>query len=312
MDSSTRHADTTAAARPSHGAAWALGAAALLVVAALVWVVRTQYGWALVRGPEYEAAFTDVAGLTQGDDVRYAGLVVGRVRRVTIDSANPARALVTFRVRAETPVRANTRAAVVAASVGPASYVSLRPDPAPAPALAAGARLPSVEAGPTVEQALLRTVALLDRVDTLLVAAGPLAGGDFFAHLGRTVARLDTLVGAAAESADRWGPRLEAVVRRTDRVLARTDRVLAALDSAGPALRAVPVEAAATLQETRTLLADMRSGVEAGGGLDEVMRDLAATGDNLARLTHRLERDPVSLLQRRRNPPKPAGPRLPE
>ena len=167
-----------------------------------------------------------------------------------------------------------------------------------------------MDAGPTIEQTLRRVALVLDRTDTLLAAAAPLAQSDFFASLGRTTARVDTLVGAAARSADRWGPRLEVAVRRTDQLLARTDRVLAALDSARPALQAAPGEMVAALQETRTLLAEVRGGVRQGGGIGEVMRDLASAGDNLARLSARLEQNPVSVLQRRRNPPKPAGPAL--
>ncbi len=75
-------------------------------------------------------------------------------------------------------------------------------------------------------------------------------------------------------------------------------------------LRSVPAEAVATLRETRTLLSDMRAGLAQGGGLDETMRNLAAASDNLARFSTRLERDPLSVVQRRKLPAKPAGPAL--
>ncbi len=291
--------------RPRHLVALVALAAAALAIVALA--VRYRYGWMLVRGPEYLAAFSDVSGLGEGAQVRYAGLAVGRVRRVAIDPADPRRVLVTLRVAAGTPVRASTRAAVVAAGGRPASYVNLRPGAPDAPALAPGARLPS-EQGPTLEDVLQRVTVLLDRTDTLVAAAAPLADGRVFEGLARTVARVDTLVTAASRSADRWGPQLERVARRTDAVLARTDRVLATLDSARPALARAPGELVATLAESRALLADVRAGVGEGGGVRALMRDLTSATEDVARLTDRLEREPLSVLQQRRNPPKPVGP----
>ena len=287
----------------------AVAALWLAVAAVVAFFVNERYGWAFVRGPEYTAAFSDVSGVGEGAEVRYAGLGVGRVRRVDIDPADPRRVLVTFRVRDGTPVRANTRARLVAPGGGPASYVNLLPGAPDAPPLAAGARLPS-DQGPTLEDVLVRVTALLGRTDTLLAAAEPLTRGDFFGQLARTTARVDTLVTAASRSSARWGPRAQHALRRTEDLLARTDRVVAALDSARPALARAPVEAAATLAESRALLADVRAGLAQGGGVEEVMRNLAAAGENLSRLSARLERDPLSALRSRSNPPKPAGPSL--
>ena len=46
------------------------------------------------------------------------------------------------------------------------------------------------------------------------------------------------------------------------------------------------------------------------GGVDQLVRNISHTADNLARLTERLERDPSSVLQRRATPVKVAGPRV--
>lgn len=289
----------------------ALAVVALVLAAFATVVVRGHYGWVFVGGPEYEAAFADVSGLGEGAHVRYAGLDVGRVRRVAIDAADPRRVVVTLRVRAGTPVRASTRATVVAVSAQAASYVNLRPGTPNAPALAAGARIPTAQ-GPTLEDVLTRMTTLLDRADTLVAAAAPLADPRVFAALASTVARVDTLATAAARGADRWGPELERVVRRTDDVLARTDRVVATLDSARPALAKAPAAMVDALDQSRALLADVRAGVDEGGGVRALMRDLTATSDRMARLTERLEREPLSVLRRRGNPPKPAGPALRE
>ncbi len=292
--------------RPVLGGVFAVLALALFAIA--VFYARTAYGWLFVRGPEYRAAFADVGGLAEGAQVRYAGLGVGRVRAVQVDPVDPRHVLVTIRVDEGTPVRASTRAVVVSAGGQPAVYVNLRPGAPDAPALAPGARVPS-EQGPTLEDVLARVTVLLDRSDTLLAAAAPLADGRVFAGLARTVARVDTLATAASRTADRWGPQLERAARRADDVLARADRLVATLDSARPALARAPGELLVTLQESRELLADVRAGVaQQGGNVRALVRDLTVAGDNLARLTDRLERNPLSALQHHANPPKPAGP----
>jgi phospholipid/cholesterol/gamma-HCH transport system substrate-binding protein len=295
------------AVRLTTGARWAAAVVLAAVVVAIALRVRTRYGWWFVRGPEYRAAFAEVTGLAEGDGVRWAGLDLGRVRRVEIDPRDPRFVLVTFRVREGTPVRATTRASVVSAGAPAARFVNLRPGDPVGQVLAPGS-LVATEEGPTMQETLDRLSRVLDRTDTILASARPMLEGDFFAHLARTTARMDTLVDVAARGAHRWGPRLEATVRRAEQVLARTDRVLAALDSVRPALAQAPGEMTATLRETREMLSEVRAGLGARGGLEAVMADLATASDNLARLSARLEQSPVSVLQPRRPARKTVGP----
>jgi ABC-type transporter Mla subunit MlaD len=283
---------------------------AVVFVLLIAGIIRYRYAWVFVNGPEYEAAFTEVSGLAEGADVRYAGFGVGRVRRVTIDPTDDRLVLVRFRVRRGTPIHTDTRAAAVAAGGRPASYLSLRPGSSRTGAAIPGTRLASDE-GPTVEDMMHRLTLVLDRTDTLLAAAGPLAHSTFFSDFARTIARVDTFATAASRSADRWGPRLETALRRTDELIARTNLVVATLDSARPALREAPAEMVATLQESRALLTEMRTGLGQGGGIEAMMRDLATASENMARLTARLERNPASVLQKRSVAQKSAGPSLP-
>lgn len=55
---------------------------------------------------EYKAVFTDVTGVTKGDDVRVAGVVVGNVKDIKIRNRDSA--VVTFTVNASTPLTSNT------------------------------------------------------------------------------------------------------------------------------------------------------------------------------------------------------------
>ena len=56
---------------------------------------------------EYKARFSEVSGLQPGDDVRVAGVQVGKVRSVEVDPATGNTALVGFTVRADQPLRSN-------------------------------------------------------------------------------------------------------------------------------------------------------------------------------------------------------------
>lgn len=287
-----------------------LGLAAVALALIALYLARRPITVALARGPEYYATFASVGGLRPGDEVRYGGLVVGRVRSVQIDARDSTRIRAAFRVREYTPIRTDTRVSIVDATESVSRYLSLRAgSSAGARPLPPGSRLES-EAGPTLEETLIHLTSVLQRTDSLLLAAAPLLRGDFFARLDRTTARLDDMTGAVVRSAGRWGPGLERAAGRMDEVMARTDRILATLDSTSPELRTASTEALLVLQDTRALVSDLRAGAAGGGGLAELMRDLTSAGDDLARLSARLERDPTSLLRSRGVAPKPAGPQV--
>jgi hypothetical protein len=91
-------------------------------------------------------------------------------------------------------------------------------------------------------------------------------------------------------------------------MMARTDRVLATLDSSRADLAAMPHEAVATLHDSQTLLHEVTTGLQEGSGLEEMLRNLSIASDHLARLSARLDRNPLSVITPARLPPKAAGP----
>lgn len=281
-----------------------------LVVAVVLYRSQGSLLAALATGPEYHATFKSIGGLRKGDEVRYGGIPVGRTRSVRIDPADPSRLIVVFRVRRDTPMRADMRVSVVDLTSPVTRYLNLRPGTRDAPPLPPGDEVPS-ETGPTIDETLTNVTLLLARADTLLEAASPLMHGDFFVRLDRLTVRLDRMTGALARSSARWAPELERAAGRMDDLLARSDRLLATIDSTRPDLRAASTEALAMLRDTRTLVGELRTGAAEGGGLSQLMRNLTITSDNLLRFAARLERNPASLLRRQSPMPKPAGPSLP-
>ena len=283
----------------------------LLVLAALVLFAR--YPAVFNRGREYRAVFGNVAGLNVGDHVRYGGLMVGQVTRMEIDTSSERGIEVYFRVRRKTPVRADTRATITQIGFLGEPYLALEPGSASAPLLSAGGTVPTQD-NLSFQEAMTKLATFLDRTDTLFSGLERFAGSRPLERLDRTLARVDTLVLRATSGTDRAFTQLDDVSQRLGAVLERTDRLIVSLDTTvratGPGLRDTQREALGALREVRSLVLQLRDGLEEGGGVDAVMRNLAITSDNMARLTERLERDPTSVLKSRRVADKPVGPGL--
>lgn len=88
---------------------------------------------------DFSTTFGDVSGLAAGDDVRMAGVRVGRVEKIELDGG---RALVSFKVQDDQRVYANTRAAIRYQNLIGQRYLALSIDgQGPGKQLGQGARL---------------------------------------------------------------------------------------------------------------------------------------------------------------------------
>lgn len=288
--------------------------ATILLFAGLIGYAR--YPQLFRRGKEYRAYFTNVAGLNVGDEVRYGGLSVGSVTRMELADADPTRIVVEFRVRRKTPIRRDTRAAIAQVGLLGEPYLHLsagsRID---SPELAAGNTLLSDD-NQSFQEAMNQLARFFEHTDTLFKGFDRLAGSDPWQRLDRTLSRVEVLVGSTATGSEKILAQLDQASRQLNRVLAQAERVVAVLDTtiteARPELTQTQGEALAALRELRVLVADLRVAMQQGGGMDQLMRNVTTTSDNLARLSARLERDPTSVLRQRRPPAKTAGPSVKE
>nr|WP_169823266.1 MlaD family protein [Aldersonia kunmingensis] len=89
---------------------------------------------------EYTATFTDVLGLRSGDDVRMAGVRVGRIESIDLDDANHPR--VTFKVQSDQHLYGNTKALVRYQNLIGQRYVALVLGPGEAEPLPDGGEIP--------------------------------------------------------------------------------------------------------------------------------------------------------------------------
>ncbi|MGH7664938.1 MAG: MlaD family protein [Gemmatimonadaceae bacterium] len=287
-----------------------LGGTALML---LLLVAIARYPTLFLRGQEYRAMFTSVAGLNPGDEVRYGGLLVGSVTELDISTEDPTRIAVSFRVEDETPVRADTRAAITQVGILGEPYLALEAGSIDAPPLPEGSTLPT---DPTMsfQDAVTRLASFFDRADTLFTGMERVVRTSPWDRIDRTLAQMQELVDHATSGTDAVLGELELASRNLNAVLQRTKSVITAVDTAvsaaGPEFAATQREALATLRDMRVLVGELRHAVAAGEGLDETMRDLAITSENLASLTARLERDPASILLRREQPRKRTGPSI--
>lgn len=321
MSSSASISESTRRMQPRRGEArfgivWLLSGT-LLVLAALL--VLARYPGIFRTGTEYKAVFKSVAGLNKGDEVRYGGLPVGSVTRMDIDPQDPTRIIVAFRVRKNTPIRADTKASITQVGLLGAPYLHLDPGSRYAAAVPAGSTLPTVD-NPSFQDAMRRLAEFFDRTDTLLRGAERFARASPIERIDQTLNRMDTLLAIATSGAqtsfstiDRTFSRVDTASVRLASLMDRSERLLAALDTAtrtaGPQLAATQREAVESLHEIHSLLADFRDALSQEGGVDQVVRNLSQASENIARLSERIERDPSSVLKQRSAPNKPAGPK---
>ena len=285
-----------------------LGGTAAMLLALLV---LARYPSLFFGGQEYRVVFENAAGLNQGDEVRFGGLLVGEVTDLGFHEADPTRIEVTFRVRKETPIRSDTRGQVTQLGLLGEPYLSLVPGRADAPILQEGSYIAS-DRTLSFQEAVNRIAEFIDRADTLLAGVERVAHDRPWERIERTLARAEELVASTAASSERVFAQLEAASGRMNQLVDRTDRLVVTIDTtlraSAPSLAATQKEIDATIREAHVLIAELREAVNAGSGMDDIVRNLSIASENLAALSARVERDPASIFQRREPPRKIVGP----
>jgi phospholipid/cholesterol/gamma-HCH transport system substrate-binding protein len=203
-------------------------------------------------GDELRASveLADAAGLTEGAEVKVAGVAVGSVISLRVEHD---KAVAELKVRRDVNLRQDVRVQVRARSVLGEKFVELRPQSADAPLLEDGARLTDVV--PATE------------IDQLVNAMGPLVQS-------LDPEAVDALLRSLNATMKEDPERISRMVRDTETALHN-----AALASAE--LPALTAEARATLASVRTVAGQagpvLRKADHAVGSLDAVAQDLPAT-----------------------------------
>lgn len=113
---------------------------------------------------DYKAVFSDVTGVSKGDDVRVAGVRVGTVKGIEIvdaepekgdEPAQPARAIVTFTVETGTDLMKATTATIRYRNLVGQRYIALSPDIGDTTPLAPGSTIPVEHTKPALDLTVL-------------------------------------------------------------------------------------------------------------------------------------------------------------
>ncbi|WP_158886727.1 MCE family protein [Amycolatopsis anabasis] len=134
------------------GALFKLTAVVVVAACAIALIYSTLRN--TVRGDTntFVAEFSDVTGLHEGDDVRVAGVKVGRIESLELTGS---RAEVGFTVQADQPVFANTKALIRYQNLVGQRYLALTPGAGAAKPLPDGARIPPDRTEPSLDLSAL-------------------------------------------------------------------------------------------------------------------------------------------------------------
>lgn len=179
----------------------AVGAFTLLVIAMAVTFVM----WYSDTGDRrnymsYEIYFNgSVSGLTEGSPVRYLGVDVGTVRRISLNKDRPDSVKVTASVDSSAPISANTRASLGLQGITGLLYINLKQVSSTGDGeLKQGERYPIIESQSsdidafiaTLPQLAGRVSTLLDNIDTVFSKENVKALSDTLTNLRNTSAGL--------------------------------------------------------------------------------------------------------------------------
>lgn len=173
----------------------AVGAFILLVVAMAIGFVLWYTDANDSRDYDlYEIYFSgSVSGLDRGSPVRYLGVDVGRVRRLSIDRRDASRIVVVAEIDREAPISSATRASLGLQGVTGLLFINLKevPNINKAVPLAMGERYPVIEAIASDFDVFLSSLPeMVGRANDLLLRVGRVFSDDNLNGLAETVKNL--------------------------------------------------------------------------------------------------------------------------
>jgi phospholipid/cholesterol/gamma-HCH transport system substrate-binding protein len=278
-----------------------------MVIAALF------FGWWLSRAHtmqdhrDYAIVFNEsVTGLAEGAAVRYSGIKVGSVTELMLDPADPRRVIAHVRLRADTPVRADTHAKLAMSGVTGLATIQLGGGSPDSPPLAAKpGQLPTIVADLSPLSKLLASGEdILANVNQMVVRTSELLSEENVRRIARTLDHIDQTAGAiAAQREDirellrqlaEAGRNANAALQQAEQLLRQTNGLL---DNQGRASLAALERTTTTIDR---LLQDNRQSLESGmqgmGELGPAVRELRQTLEALRLVTRRFGDNPSGYL----------------
>jgi len=286
----------------------------LLVTLAVSWLLWSTLINAIGGNTRaYVAEFADISGLHEGDNVRIAGVRVGRVDGMRLVGTH---AEVSISVLADQPVFTNTRALIRYQNLVGQRYLALVPGPGPARPLPTGGRIPMDHTEPSFDLSALfdgfaplfsvlqpaQVNQLATNIVQVLQGSGPEIDPllEETARLTNMIADRDKIIGAVLTNLNRVldqvggkGPQTDALLAQARRLVdglnQRTEPIFGSLER----IREFTGHAQELLADIRPdLRTDVRNGLDAArvyvgqkGPLRDTLRGFPPFLAGLARIT---------------------------
>lgn len=258
---------------------------------------------------QYQVIFTEpVTGLTEGGSVQYNGISVGTVDKLSLDSTDARKVIALLKVKADTPVKVDTRAKLSQAGITGQPFIQLTgggPESARLEPDASG-DIPIIRTEPSALQNIADTASrLVARMDQLI-------SEENIAKLSATIDHLEQTTGSIAGqrediaalivSARDATETLQATLASANGSLKKIDRdvidklpeLMNKLDKTVGNLDSVAGNANAMLAENRPALQSF-----ANDGLSQLgptLADLRSLMRDLRRVTDRLDGGPARYI----------------
>ncbi len=258
--------------------------------------------------------YESVAGLSPRAAVKYRGVDVGFVRKISLDKGNPERVRLLFDIEAGTPVNADTVALLSVYGITGLTFVDLTGGNRHSAPLVArpGERYPEIRTGPSLlasaSSGLMQATELAQEFKKIAEQILKLLNQENQDALSNTLQSIERITTALATRDQEIGTtlvRVSAILDNAARTVQELPALLGALRKGAEGINSVLGTVDRTATNLDQLIVDTRAdlGRFARGAVAQatpILTDLRRLVDNLQRLTAAIERDPNALLFGRR------------
>ena len=258
---------------------------------------------------EYRVIFTEpVTGLTEGSSVQYNGIAIGTVETLDLDQKDPRRVIALLKLKADTPVKVDTRAKLSITGLTGVPFIQLTGGSPGARMLASGDRdeIPVIKA----EASALQNIA--DTANRLVARMDEVLSDQNVKRINDTLAHIEALTGSVADqredlralivNARQSSEQLTKTLATTNKAVEDIDRelvdklpgLIAKLDGTLGKLDSAAGGADAILNENRAAIHSF-----ANDGLSQLgptLGELRALVRDLRRISDRLQGSPARYI----------------
>jgi phospholipid/cholesterol/gamma-HCH transport system substrate-binding protein len=273
-------------------------------------------------GTTYHTYFKNAGGLEPGSVVRYAGIKVGRVVRLRIDTKEPSRVELTFSVEPDTPVKVDSTAKIASLSALGENYLEILPGSPDKPAAKPGDFLPSKtffgitdladvlnDLGPSAQDLVDNLNERAAELKTTIARVNDLLNDQNRANLSGTLGNIRGMleedrpkIHSALTHIDATTAKLPALIEDFKKTVGRADDALAKLDAVlgdnREDLHGAIKQLRTTLASANTLVDQLNRTTSANvDNIDETLENIRVTTQNLQEFTDTIKTRPSSLIR---------------